>query len=272
MEALNPSQNGDRLSIVRSLDLLDIPSEDFFKQMVHVVADAVGAPIAYVSFADSEREWFKASHGLDRTVVSYEGSFARAIIDAGRPLEITDVRQDPRFESNPIVADSEITFFAGVPLQVAGGAIVGIVAAADFYLRELAETQWNALRDTAVLIQDTLERCIGSASDKAVIRDGDGIAITDASGQIVYQNEAYVRLFGYTADDLNREPGLTAHCKDPEAVLDIARKLSAGEGWAGDVEVQRKDGSPITVHLQTEAIKEPTGRVIGYIGIHSAPR
>ena len=55
----------DRLAAVGRYDILDTPPDGAFDRVAALAARWFGAPIATVSIVDSDRIWFKATHGLD---------------------------------------------------------------------------------------------------------------------------------------------------------------------------------------------------------------
>ena len=71
---LNPILESERIDALRSLDLLDTPAEDRFDRITLLASEFFEAPIAYVAFIDSDRQWFKSRVGLCPTQTSRDRS------------------------------------------------------------------------------------------------------------------------------------------------------------------------------------------------------
>ena len=54
-----------RLAALASLELMDTPAEERFDRLCRLAQDLVGVPISYVSLINHDRQWFKASCGID---------------------------------------------------------------------------------------------------------------------------------------------------------------------------------------------------------------
>ena len=54
-----------RLSALRSLNILDTPSEDRFDRITRLVARVLKVPIVLISLVDEQRQWFKSRVGID---------------------------------------------------------------------------------------------------------------------------------------------------------------------------------------------------------------
>jgi signal transduction histidine kinase len=113
-----PKDEDKRLESLRRLAILDTASEESYDEIVALAAEIAGTPIALVSLVDTDRQWFKARHGLDATETPRSISFCgHAILDPKHLFEVDDPLNDPRFADNPLVTGGpKIRFYAGVPL------------------------------------------------------------------------------------------------------------------------------------------------------------
>lgn len=102
---------------------------------------------------------------------------------------------------------------------------------------------------------------------KAVESTSDAIAVSDAKGVSTYHNRAFIDIFGYDVEELNRAGGPPAVYKDRETAFQIFRKIRKGESWSGEVKMVTRDGRDLVVHLRADAIRDPSGEVVGLIGI-----
>lgn len=148
----------ERLAIVNELELLYSPPEESFDRIVRLVQNIFDIPIALVSLMDANRQWHKACVGLPRESVDRQHSFCRVPVESGVPLIVPDATLDPRFAVNAFVAgDPFIRFYAGIPLRIAPGAVVGTLCAIDRKPRPFTERDFAILRDLARIAEDEIE-------------------------------------------------------------------------------------------------------------------
>jgi GAF domain-containing protein len=101
-----------------------------------------GTPIALVTLLDSERQWFKSKVGVEATQTPRELAFCAHTILGNQPLLVPDLRQDPRFSSNPLViSPPNIRFYCGVSLEIEKGLGVGTLCVIDRQPRQLTPDQ-----------------------------------------------------------------------------------------------------------------------------------
>jgi signal transduction histidine kinase len=158
MKAPLPDNEIERLAALYSLDILDSPPEKDFDDIVALAAGVCETPMSAVSLVDADREWAKASTGVELAETSRDVSFcAHAIL--GRDLMvIPDAREDVRFADNPIVtATNGIRFYAGAPLLTTDGFALGTLCVMDTVPRRLDVEQQQALRALARQVTAQLE-------------------------------------------------------------------------------------------------------------------
>jgi ribonuclease BN (tRNA processing enzyme)/DNA-binding response OmpR family regulator len=154
-----PADEADRLSALRSLELLDTPREERFDRLTRLASRLLDVPIALISLVDSDRQWFKAAHGMEASMTPRERSFCAHAILEPDGLVVADAHLDARFADNPLVTgESHIRFYAGQPLRAPDGSAVGTLCVLDRRPRQLAEQDLAALRDLAALAQEELVR------------------------------------------------------------------------------------------------------------------
>ena len=156
MTAFRAAEDEDaRLSVVRSLELLDTPQEERFDRLARLAAGLLDVPVAFVSIMDSDRLWFKACIGLEgESLVRGESFCARTVLRA-EPVVVPDLALDEEFRSSSHVIDGGLRFYAGMPLHVEGR-VVGTLCVLDRTPRELSEAQLSWLRDLAAVAEDEL--------------------------------------------------------------------------------------------------------------------
>ena len=146
-----PTDDERRLQALREMLILDTPPEERFDRIVRFAADEFDVPIVLVSLVDAKRQWFKARVGLDVCETDRESSFCGHAIMRPEILVVDDALADERFHDNPLVVGSpNIRFYAGAPLQLPFGEIVGTLCLIDRRPRTLDATDraiFRSLRD-----------------------------------------------------------------------------------------------------------------------------
>lgn len=96
------------------------------------------------------------------------------------------------------------------------------------------------------------------------------LQITDEHGNMIYVNPAFVKMSGYTKNELNgKNPrifGSGKHSKD--FWKNVWKNISNGKAWQGEVINRKKSGQTIHTQLMISPIVDDNKGVIGYFGIH----
>lgn len=147
-----------RLQDLRSFDLLDAEAGTTYDDVVKLAAAVCDAPIAMVSWVDENRQSSKACWGMDTQDISRDESFcAQAILDPLHVLQVRDAWEDARFRQASLVTGaSGVRFYAGAPLRMPSGAVLGTVCVMDRKPRELSASQADALQALARCVVQTL--------------------------------------------------------------------------------------------------------------------
>ncbi len=99
--------------------------------------------------------------------------------------------------------------------------------------------------------------------------DGEQIVSkTDLKGRITYINPAFIRISGFTEDELLGQPHNIVRHPDmpPEAYADMWRHLKAEKSWTGIVKNRCKNGDFYWVEATATPLLEG-GQVIGYVSV-----
>lgn len=153
-----PADEATRLATLRSLLILDTPPEERFDTITAYAASLFKVSIALVSLVDSDRQWFKSSHGLASCETSRDISFcAHAILQDGI-FEVTDAVSDVRFADNPLVNGyPRVRFYAGCPLRMQNGQQVGTLCLLDPIPRRLDAWERDHLALLGKLVEAELQ-------------------------------------------------------------------------------------------------------------------
>lgn len=103
--------------------------------------------------------------------------------------------------------------------------------------------------------------------------DGESIVSqTDLKGKITYVNPAFIRLSGFSEEELIGAPHNIVRHPDmpPEAFADMWQHLKQGVPWTGLVKNRCKNGDFYWVRANVTPIKDQ-GRVTGYLSVRTKP-
>lgn len=159
MQAPRPANEVERMHALRSLMLLDTPPEERFDSIAAFAAARFNVPMAMVTLVDQNRQWFKARVGLPVCETERDVSFCGHAIMTPSIMVIPDARRDPRFADNPLVTgEPHVCFYAGAPLHLPTGEIVGTLCIIDTKPRQMDKTDLAVLGVLRALVMEELQR------------------------------------------------------------------------------------------------------------------
>lgn len=146
-----------RLEALTELRILDTLPEQGYEDVTRLASLICGTPISLVSFIGEDRQWFKSERGLGTRETPLSDSFCTHTISSNQTLIVEDAREDPRFQSNPLVlGNPNIRFYAGAPI-IDRGKVLGTVCVIDTVPRSLSLDQIAALEALARQVTVLLE-------------------------------------------------------------------------------------------------------------------
>ena len=158
LSAQIPAEETARLERLAQYRILDTPPEEAFDRITRIIAQVIGVPIALVSLVDKDRQWFKSKVGLDADETPRDIAFCAHAILGDDVFVVEDAAEDPRFATNPLVAEAPaIRFYAGAPLRAPGGYKLGTLCAIDTVPHKLTTEQMTLLRDLSDVVVDQME-------------------------------------------------------------------------------------------------------------------
>jgi PAS domain S-box-containing protein len=272
-----PHDEQDRLKALMDLGVLDTPSEKEFDALVEAAALVCDVPISLVSLIDTDRQWFKANHGLPgATQTSRDVAFCSHAILGEDVFEVADASLDPRFADNPlVVADPNIRFYAGVPLKLSAGQQVGTLCVIDRTPKRLSHKQKEVLSRLAIAAVKALESrrtaqlfAQSEARFRALVDSSPlGVFATDAVGACTYTNARWQEIFGLAAQEgLGDGWARSVHPDDRERVHTEWRDSAArGDECSMAFRVVRPDGQIRFVSARSRPATSPEG-VVEHVG------
>lgn len=241
--APHPPDEPARIAALDATRLLDTPPEPAFDDLARIASLICGTPIALISLVDRERQWFKARVGLEAGETPRDQAFCAHAVLSRELLEVPDACSDSRFSDNPLVTgEPGIRFYAGAPLEVAGGQRIGTLCVIDTVARTLDAAQREALsalarqvvaqialRDRVDAMRETqdrqnmferqLQRFNDELSDLVALRTrqveaerdrarlyfdtaGSMMVVTDTTGRVIRANRKSAEVLGRPVDSL----------------------------------------------------------------------
>lgn len=168
MDAPVPANERARLDALRALRILDTDSEKAFDDLCSLAAQICDTPISFISFLDTDRQWFKSKVGLTPTETSRNIAFCAFTILQSDMLIVPDASSDKRFANNPLVtSEPKIRFYAGAPLVTSDGFPVGTLCVLDRVARSLTSDQQEALR----ILRDQVVRLLELRRHQAELKN-----------------------------------------------------------------------------------------------------
>ncbi|MCJ2181108.1 sensor domain-containing diguanylate cyclase [Novosphingobium sp. 1949] len=157
-QATRHDDEAGRLAALRRLHVLDSDPEEAFENVVSLVRQVLGVPIATVALVDENRQWFKARRGLDIAETARDVSFCTHTIQTDDPLIVPDAEHDARFAANPFVLGQPgIRAYLGIPLRCSDGYNLGALCAIDTAPREFTSAEIALLTSFSQIVVSELE-------------------------------------------------------------------------------------------------------------------
>lgn len=153
---------------------MDTPPEPGFDRITAMAARLFEAPIALLTLVGADRLFFKSAHGLSLQSAPREQAFCARGLAAPGLYVVPDALADAELAASPMVAGPpHVRFYAGAPLQAAGGQRIGMLCVLDRRPRPPPDAEAGRLlqdlADTAVALLDARlrERQLAAASRTA---------------------------------------------------------------------------------------------------------
>ncbi len=136
----------------------DLYLEDILKLIVMVTAKVMGVEICSLWLIDESQNpkkiRLKATQSIDPDYIkdrslNMEEGVVGFVATHNQPLIVRDVLQDPRFKEKDMAKKIGLVSMVGVPLQVKGEKVIGVLNCFTFEPYEFSETEINLLMTVA---------------------------------------------------------------------------------------------------------------------------
>lgn len=148
----------ERMAVLGAMHVLDSESGPSLDRITSLAAFAFGAPVAFVSILESDKQRFISRIGLPVAETDIRMSICAHAIACRDVMVVPDLLADERFKSNPlVVAPPHLRFYAGAPLVAKNGVAIGAMCIMDTRVREFSEADRAQLSTLAQLVIGQLE-------------------------------------------------------------------------------------------------------------------
>lgn len=162
-----PADEEQRLASLHESGLLEGGVTERLDRLTRLARRMFDVQAALITLVDEDTLHFKSSDGYAREALPRKISFCGHAILCAEPLVITDASQDPRFADNPLVTgDAQIRFYAGHPLRLPDGAVVGSFCLVDKRPHEFSEAELDSLKDFAMIVEDEFAVMSAATTDE----------------------------------------------------------------------------------------------------------
>ena len=272
----------DRLAAVRRTALLDTPPEEAFDRLSRMAARLLGTPVALISLVADDHQFFKSAIGLPEPWASHRTnpisfSFCGGVVSTGEPLVLEDARRHPLLRHNPVIRELGWVSYAGVPLRIREGQVVGSFCVVDKTPRLWSERDIALLQDLAASVVTEIElrtqiaerryaeqgrRASEEQFHNTFEDSGIGMALISTDGRWLRTNHALGEMLGCTREDLiGQAVEARTHPSDAPAHREAVRLLLAGECGTYTMETRylRPTGEVVWALVNVTLVPGPDG-------------
>lgn len=195
----------------------------------------------------------------------------------GKPIFVAHIPTDARWNQlRPVTNDFRLKSGWSIPLREeenSNGRIIGTFSMISYVSRAPTLEQTQLLETIAAVISKILVRYSEEMDTRfktAVINAiSEGVFISDAQKQIVYVNQAFTQITGYSFPEIYynkcgflQGPGTSQQIWDG-----VCLALQKENSFKGEILNYRKDGRPYWTEMTIDPIRDYRGNITNYIGI-----
>lgn len=149
-----------RLTALKALSLSKTLPEQEFDEIAQLATKICDTPLAYISFIDQDRQWFKAKIGFSILEIPRSQSFCEFTIQQHHVQLFSGQMLIQKFKNNPLFSlEPNIQFYAGISINdPQHGLPIGTLAILDTKKRELTQDQNESLK----ILKTQIERFLYS--------------------------------------------------------------------------------------------------------------
>ena len=147
-----------RLENLYKYEILNTPEDGYFDEITSLAAKIFNVPVAIITLVDTDRIWFKSSHGLDIDEIPRDPGLCSSAIMSDDIYIVENARVDARTLANPLVAGvMGLQFYAAAPLKSRDGYNLGTFCIIDKIPRKLDAKEASMLMQLSRIAMDQFE-------------------------------------------------------------------------------------------------------------------
>ncbi|HSH46495.1 MAG TPA: PAS domain S-box protein [Longimicrobiales bacterium] len=264
------AQDPERLAALYRLNLLDSLPDEAFDRLTRMAVALLDVRASYVAIVDEDREFYLSHAGFPADLATARettgDSLSRRTIQGRAPLVLHDIRRQGEGQEVALVKLLDIVAYAGVPLALADGTVLGAFCVVDDRPREWTAKEVAVLREMASSITAEIElRATRRAAEQErnhhrnLLRDLGIVAweMEAGTGRIIHVAQAAEAVFGYPVERWGREPDFwiqrVVHPGDRDRVRQRCAEAADGEPTGFDHRAVTADGRTLWVHTRVRA-------------------
>ena len=291
-----------RLEALHAYEVLDTPPEDAFDQIAQLATQLCGVSIGIVSFIDAQRQWLKASVGVEVREVDRAATLCEQALKAQvQPLLVPDTLQHPLFATHPMVLGAPyVRFYACIPLVNDKGFVLGTLAVMDTQARTLSPGQWASLhslahqtmaqlelrrqtRVLAQLLQDhaTVQASLQAQTEKLRLSEerfhlgaratAHAVWDWDFRTRTLWWNEGLEQLLGIPLSDTSHDPSSWIQRIHPDECAAVMTSLQASlqgsdDSWSSQYRFRCLDDRYMWVQDRGFIVRNAQGEALRMVG------
>jgi predicted PurR-regulated permease PerM len=165
-EAPLPDNDAERVDALKATGVLEGERREALDALAKRAADVFNTSIAVISTIDNDREYFVGQSGKFPKAITddagtllsmdREHAICNYVVADHEALVVSDIQRDPRFADNEAIKLWNMRFYAGAPLRVADGLIIGALCILDSEPRVLEDEEVELLETMAADVAATI--------------------------------------------------------------------------------------------------------------------
>ena len=158
-EASLPDDDAKRVEVLTATRVLEGDKREALDALAKRASDVFNTRVAVITTIDEQREYFVGQSGKFPNAITDEAgallpmarehAICNYVVSDDEALVIPDIERDPRFADNETIKLWGIRFYAGAPLRIADGQIIGALCILDSDPRTLKDDEIALLETMA---------------------------------------------------------------------------------------------------------------------------
>jgi predicted PurR-regulated permease PerM len=175
-DASLPGNEATRVDALKATGVLEGSKREDLDALAKRAADVFNTSLAVISTIDKDREYFVGQSGKFPKAVTddagallsmdREHAICNYVVGDDKSLVVQDIQRDPRFADNEAIKLWGVRFYAGAPLRVADGLVIGALCILDSEPRTLEDEEIGLLETMAADVAATIAP--GTADEASV--------------------------------------------------------------------------------------------------------